>query len=57
VIGSFSGARNSGRAGEGRHRLLISAAICLPSLYIFACLSGSTARLAEVVGSSPGCSS
>jgi len=30
--------------------LLISAAICLPSLYIFACLSGSTARLSEVVG-------
>src|SRR6266704_1870676 len=30
--------------------LLISALICLPSLYIFACLSGSQARLIEVVG-------
>ena len=30
--------------------LLISAFICLPSLYIFACLSGSQARLIEVVG-------
>ncbi len=30
--------------------LFISAAICLPSLYIFTCLSGSQARLIEVVG-------
>ena len=30
--------------------LLASAAICLPSLYIFTCLSGSQARLVEVVG-------
>jgi hypothetical protein len=30
--------------------LMISAAICLPSLYIFTCLSGSQARLAEVSG-------
>ena len=30
--------------------LLISALICLPSLYIFACLSGSQARLAEICG-------
>jgi hypothetical protein len=30
--------------------LLFSAAICLPSLYIFACLSGSRARLIEIVG-------
>src|SRR5436190_14769087 len=30
--------------------LLISALICLPSLYIFACLSGSQARLAEIFG-------
>lgn len=30
--------------------LMISAAICLPSLYIFACLSGSRARLIEVCG-------
>jgi len=30
--------------------LLVSALICLPSLYIFACLSGSQARLVEIVG-------
>src|SRR5579863_2053611 len=30
--------------------LLISALICLPSLYIFTCLSGSRARLAEIFG-------
>ena len=30
--------------------LLISALICLPSLYIFACLSGSQARLGEICG-------
>src|SRR6266487_54816 len=30
--------------------LMVSALICLPSLYIFACLSGSQARLSEVWG-------
>ncbi len=30
--------------------LLVSALICLPSLYIFTCLSGSQARLVEVFG-------
>jgi len=30
--------------------MLISAVICLPSLYIFGCLSGSQARFAEVCG-------
>src|SRR2546426_11310142 len=30
--------------------LLVSAFICLPSLYIFSCLSGSQARLVEVFG-------
>jgi len=30
--------------------LMISAMICLPSLYIFTCLSGSQARLAEICG-------
>jgi hypothetical protein len=30
--------------------LVFSALICLPSLYIFSCLSGSKARLVEVVG-------
>lgn len=30
--------------------LLVAAVVCLPSLYIFACLSGSRARLAEMAG-------
>jgi len=30
--------------------LMVSALICLPSLYIFACLSGSQARLTEICG-------
>ena len=30
--------------------LIVSAFICLPSLYIFSCLSGSRARLVEVIG-------
>ena len=30
--------------------LVISAVICVPSLYIFTCLSGSQARLAEICG-------
>src|SRR5215469_16937179 len=30
--------------------LLLSAAICLPSLYIFTCLSGSRARFVEICG-------
>lgn len=30
--------------------LLVSALICLPSLYIFTCLSGSQARLSEICG-------
>jgi hypothetical protein len=30
--------------------MLVSALICLPSLYIFTCLSGSQARLAEIYG-------
>ena len=30
--------------------MLVSALICLPSLYIFTCLSGSQARLAEIFG-------
>ncbi len=51
VIGSFSGGTQLWAAPlKVAVGLLISAAICLPSLYIFACLSGSTARLVEVVG-------
>jgi len=34
--------------------LLVSALICLPSLYIFTCLSGSHARLAEISGLTAG---
>lgn len=30
--------------------LLVAAVVCLPSLYIFACLSGSRARLSEMAG-------
>ena len=30
--------------------LLVCGVICLPSLYVFACLTGSTARLADVAG-------
>jgi hypothetical protein len=30
--------------------LFVSAVICMPSLYIFTCLSGSQARLREVIG-------
>jgi len=51
VIGSFSGGKQLWAAplklGGG---LLIAGLICLPSLYIFACLSGSKARLIEVAG-------
>ena len=51
VIGSFSGGTQLWAAPvKVAFGLLLSAAICLPSLYIFACLSGSTARLSEVVG-------
>lgn len=51
VAGTFSGGMQLWAApvkiGGG---LLVSAAICLPSLYIFTCLSGAQARLAEVCG-------
>jgi hypothetical protein len=51
VVGTFSGGPQlwiaPAKIGMG---LLISALICLPSLYIFTCLSGSQARLVEVCG-------
>lgn len=51
VVGSFSGHEqwwaSPVKISVG---LLISTLICLPSLYIFACLSGSQARLAEMFG-------
>lgn len=51
VVGAFSGGTQLWAApAKVAAGLLISALICLPSLYIFACLSGSQARLAEVVG-------
>jgi hypothetical protein len=51
VVGSFSGHMQWWAAPvKIACGLLISALICLPSLYIFACLSGSQARLSEVAG-------
>jgi hypothetical protein len=51
VVGSFSGGTQWWAAPvKVSAGLLISALICLPSLYIFACLSGSQARLAEIFG-------
>ncbi|MCU0784882.1 MAG: hypothetical protein MUF81_12745 [Verrucomicrobia bacterium] len=51
IVGSFSGHEQWWAAPvKIAGGLLISAVICLPSLYIFACLSGSRARLVEVVG-------
>jgi hypothetical protein len=51
VAGTFSGGPQLWAAPvKIAAGLFISAAICLPSLYIFTCLSGSQARLAEVCG-------
>ena len=51
IIGTFSGHDQLWAASvKVAIGLLISALICLPSLYIFACLSGSEARLTEVCG-------
>lgn len=51
VVGTFSGGAQLWAAPvKMAMGLMISAAICLPSLYIFACLSGSQARLIEVAG-------
>jgi len=51
VVGSFSGHEQWWAAPvKVSVGLLISTLICLPSLYIFACLSGSQARLAEMLG-------
>lgn len=51
VVGSFSGGTQLWAApvklGGG---LLLAGLICLPSLYIFACLSGSRARFLEIAG-------
>lgn len=51
VVGTFSGHEQLWAApAKIAAGLLISALICLPSLYIFSCLSGSEARLGEVCG-------
>jgi len=51
VAGTFSGGTQLWAAPvKIAAGLMVSALICLPSLYIFACLSGSQARLVEVVG-------
>jgi len=51
IVGSFSGGTQWWAAPvKICTGLLISTLICLPSLYIFACLSGSQARLAEIGG-------
>ncbi|HEX3889832.1 MAG TPA: hypothetical protein VHX90_03185 [Verrucomicrobiae bacterium] len=51
VVGTFSGGQQLWIAPvKIAAGLIISALICLPSLYIFTCLSGSQARLAEVFG-------
>jgi len=51
VAGTFSGGMQLWAAPvKIAAGLMISALICLPSLYIFACLGGSQARLVEVSG-------
>jgi hypothetical protein len=51
VVGTFSGGAQLWAApAKIAGGMLITALICLPSLYIFSCLSGSHARLIEVVG-------
>ncbi len=51
VAGTFSGGTQLWAAPvKIASGLMVSAAICLPSLYIFTCLSGSQARLIEVGG-------
>jgi len=55
IVGTFSGGTQLWVAPvKCVIGLLLSCLICLPSLYIFACLSGSQARLVEVVGSVAG---
>lgn len=51
VVGTFSGGTQLWAAPvKIAGGLIISAAICLPSLYIFTCLSGSRARFVEICG-------
>jgi hypothetical protein len=51
VVGTFSnGVQLWAAPAKIAGGLLVCALICLPSLYIFTCLSGSQARLAEIFG-------
>ena len=51
VVGTFSGGQQFWAAPvKIAAGMLISGLICLPSLYIFSCLSGSPVRLAQVFG-------
>jgi hypothetical protein len=51
VVGAFSGKEQYWIAPvKITGGMMVSALICLPSLYIFTCLSGSRARLAEIFG-------
>ena len=55
VVGTFSGGDQIWAAPvKIAAGLLLAACICLPSLYIFSCLSGSEARLIEVLGLAAG---
>ena len=51
VVGTFSGGAQLWAAPlKVAGGLLVCTLICLPSLYIFCCLSGAQARLADIVG-------
>ncbi|HXB58740.1 MAG TPA: hypothetical protein VNU95_04220 [Candidatus Acidoferrales bacterium] len=51
IVGTFSGGMQLWASPPKiTAGLIVSAVICLPSLYIFTCLSGSQARLREVIG-------
>lgn len=51
VVGAFSGGMQFWAAPvKITFGLLTCAGICLPSLYVFACLSGTTARFTDVLG-------
>jgi hypothetical protein len=51
IVGTFSGGTQLWASPvKIMAGLFVSAVICLPSLYIFTCLSGSQARLREVIG-------
>jgi hypothetical protein len=51
IVGTFSGGMQLWASPlKITADLIVSAVICLPSLYIFTCLSGSQARLREVIG-------